>query len=125
MRQMTAVVDDNIDARNGATKTIPELPVSLIANKHFGLLVGVFLARGLNVDAVKPALRAEIRLPHIQAAAAEDAYFKHVHLSPDKFAEMPMINVEVVRPFPNASASSPGIKELTKRIGRFSRRRRP
>ena len=63
----------------------------------------------LLVYAVDAASLAEIA-PHPETSDAEDTYLCHMHVAADELLQMPVVNVEVMAPLPDARPFDVGIE---------------
>jgi hypothetical protein len=115
--QMSAVVDQDVKPGDLPLHLLPESAVGLIANEDPGVIVFESLAILSYIDPVDSAPRAKIFSPHVETAAAIHADFQHVDFFPDEFLKVPMVDVEVVRPLPDAPAFSVRIEKFLKRVG--------
>src|SRR5688572_7597944 len=113
---MSAIVYQNINRGHGLAKGLPELPVGLVSNENFCSLRFIGFACRLDVDSVNVALRAKVMLPHVQAAATENANLNYMNLASDEFAQVAMIYFKIVGPFPNTSALRVRIEVITQRV---------
>jgi hypothetical protein len=107
---VAAIVDEDVNPRMLMLESLPEPAIRLVAYRDARPIVLVHPARFLDVDAVDLALRAEILSPHRKAASAVNPDFEHVHLASHELAEMPMVELEVVDPFPDARTLPVGLE---------------
>jgi len=66
----------------------------------------------MNIDPVNLSLRAEIVFPHCKTAARVNSDLKNVNVFPYESREVPVINLKVVPPFPDARSFSPRIEKF-------------
>jgi hypothetical protein len=99
----------------------PEGPITLIANKDRNVITFVLFACFLYIHSVYVTLISEIRTPHLKASATVNADLEDVYFLADKASEVPMINFEIVLPFPDASSRPMVLEIIPKRVGRSIR----
>jgi hypothetical protein len=100
VRLMATIVYQHVDPRDLAKKPPPEGRVALIPDMYVDPVTGVRTAGWLYIDSVDVCAGAEVLKPHRQASAAVNPNFHNGDLTPDKPSEMPLVNREVVQPFP-------------------------
>src|SRR5262245_21049538 len=113
---MTAVVDDNIKRRDAGANVTPKSAIRLVAHENLNAVSLVNLACRFKVNPVDSSLTSKILAPHVKATAAIDADLKDMDLLTAKAMEMPVIDVEVVLPFPNSGALFSIVKKIPQRI---------
>src|SRR4051812_21335874 len=103
-RLMTAIIDHHIDRFISLAKRSPELAVRLIADGDFRLLILVGSTLRRDIDAGDAHPRTEVVTPQIEASTAVNADLHDMRVRPHEFSEVAVINVEVVKPFPDPAA---------------------
>jgi hypothetical protein len=73
-------------------------------------------ARRFNINARDLASRAEVMPPHPQAAAAINADLDHVGVASDELGEVSAIDLEIMRPFPDAGPFPMRFEVLPERV---------
>jgi hypothetical protein len=115
-RKMATVVDHDVDLWDIPFEPLPEGPVCLVADEDFHGAVFVGFAGRFDVYAVNVARWSEIVPPHFQTSTAVNADLQEVNLSAPEFAEVPVIDLKIMIPFPNATPLSVGLEEPPQRI---------
>jgi hypothetical protein len=110
---MSAIIDYDVEWRNLFFESRPEIAVGLISNIHFDAIAFIVFARRFDVDAVNSALSPEILSPHIEAPAAVDPDLENPDFTAPESAQMSIVDVKIVLPFPYPASLSPGFKEGT------------
>lgn len=103
--KVTSVVDHYVEQWNIATKTLPEVSIGLVANKHMDVLIFVGFAGCRNIDAIDMRLRPEVVPPHLQTATAIDTDFQNVYVLPSETPEMTVVDFKVMIPLPDPASS--------------------
>jgi hypothetical protein len=73
MGLMPAVIDQNVDRRDGLAEALPERGASLVPDEDMDVIMFVGPARRFDIDAVDVGSATEVVLPHLKASTAEDA----------------------------------------------------
>ena len=115
-RKMTTIIDDDIDVRCFPFESLPKAPVCLVTDAYFHGVVFVCLAGRLDVDTVNSARGPEVILPHFQTSTTVDADFQDVSFLAPESAEVPVIDLKIMAPFPDAMTFLVGLKEHSQRI---------
>jgi hypothetical protein len=113
---MPSVVDQDVEPRNFLPEPTPKLAISLITDEYSERLVlkgPTFLPY---IKSVQMTPWTEILPPHFEATRAKYTHLQNMNFSPNKLLEMPMVNVKVMRPFPNALTRFSGIEENLQRV---------
>src|SRR5215467_11359829 len=110
-----------MDRRYFLFEASPEVPVRLVADVYVHRRGLIGFANRLDVYTVDSTRRTEVGLPHFQATAAVDSDLNNVHLGAPKAAEMGIINIEIVIPFPYPASFFAGIEEFAQRIRFYCR----
>src|SRR5882672_590624 len=113
---VAAIIDQNINSGHRSPKRLPEVAILLVTNEDFDTIVFIAPAGFFDVDAINMAVLAKILPPHLQASTAENANLNNVNFAPDELAEVSMINVEIMLPFPDPTADSVGVEICSKWI---------
>src|SRR5271165_4855485 len=88
MSHVATVVHHDVEVRDFALESPPEVAVALVADEDFYRRSLVDPAGVLDVHAVDETVRSEVVLPHPEAAAAVDADFQDAYRAPDELGEM-------------------------------------
>jgi hypothetical protein len=95
---VSSIIDEHIDWGRSFLKRLPELPVFLVTDENRDAITLVRFTAGINVYPGYTAFIPEIILPHLEAAASQNAYFNNMDVSIDKPTEVSIVNVKVVHP---------------------------
>jgi hypothetical protein len=119
---MSAIVDYNIQLWNLVFYSSPETPIGLVAYENVYAIVFVGFALGLDVNAVDMAMVPEVAPPHIQTSATVNPDLQDLNMCVSKFAEVPLVDIEVMIPFPDTAALSSLFEEGAESIRRHGGR---
>jgi hypothetical protein len=114
---MAAIVDENIYNRVVFLESLPERPISLVTDIDFGVFVLVDLGVRLYVHSVHGAIIPEVVPPHPKATATVYTDLKDMYVTTDELAEVAMIDIKVVVPFPDARPFTIGIEIRPEGVG--------
>src|ERR1700739_4177523 len=117
---MPAIVDDDIQRRDLLLKLIPEISVGLIADKNSYILSLILFAGRFDIYAENLAPLAEIITPHVEAAAAVYSDFENAHFAPPEAAQMVVVDVKIMIPFPYPRALFPRLEKGFQGIWTFA-----
>src|SRR5215471_2870529 len=118
LRNVAPVVNQYIDKGNFGLQALPEVTISLVADKDFYPIGFKLFAGRVDVNTINIAFLPKIVAPHPQAAAGSNADFDDMDFLANEFPKMALINIEVMAPLLDAAALLI-IKELFKAT-RFS-----
>ena len=116
LHKMAAIVDHYVEQRNIATKTLPEVSIGLVANKHMDVLIFVSFAGCCNIDTIDMRVWPEVVPPHFQTATTIDTDFQNVYVLPLETAEMTVVDFKVMIPLPDAASSFVILEVSPKRV---------
>ena len=116
LHKMAAIVDYYIEQWNIATKTLPEVPIGLVANKHADVLIFVSFAGCCNIDTKDMRVWPEVVPPHFQTASAVDTDFQNMCVLSLETAEMTVVDFKVMIPLPDAASSFVILEVSPKRV---------
>ena len=117
-RRMTAVVDDDVERWDVTTEACPERPILLVADMNRHILGLICHSAVVEIHPVNVGSFTEIRLPHPQTTAAEDADFSELDLLSPEFGKVSVVNLEVMPPLPDSRSGMISVKKLLQRIRR-------
>jgi len=100
--------------RNGFLEVFPKISVFLIAYKNFCMLVFINFTCFLYIDTIDVSLGAK----HFKAPAAQNSYFKQMHIGANKFSEIMMVNIKIMLPFVDTPSNLSGVKKRSSRDSR-------
>ncbi len=118
LRRVTTIINQDVYTFYTFPESAPKGPIRLVANKDRNVVIFICFACFLNIYSVYVTFSSKIGSPHFKASTTTDTNFQDIHLLTNKPRKMPVINVEVVLPFPDTMAFLMLLKILPKWIYR-------
>ena len=101
---MPPIINQYVQGRNRLSDLGPKRSIPLIAYEDFGPVILVNLADFLYVHTIHATARPKVLLPHRKAATAVNANLQYMNLAAHEFAEMTLIDIEVMSPLSDPRA---------------------